>query len=120
MLHPPAAAATGRNGQPLLPSAASIGGIHPWYRPTPHRFHPGSVGLVLSDQRQGRGNIHIALLRAGATRLTGEPLRQDDPTPGLKSLTILAVDWDGELHVLHYLLSVPVGPYNSNRSLFGC
>ena len=40
--------------------------------------------------------------------------------PGLAELTLLEMDRDGGSHILHSLFSVPVGPYDPDRQLFGC
>ena len=40
--------------------------------------------------------------------------------PGLAELTLLGIDQDGGAHILHSLFSVPVGPYDPERRLFGC
>ena len=32
-----------------------------------------------------------------------------DPSPGMKRLALLGVDWYGMVHVLHSFFSVPVG-----------
>ena len=42
------------------------------------------------------------------------------PVPGLAELTLLGFDRDGGAHILHSLFSVPVGPYDPDRRLFGC
>ena len=42
------------------------------------------------------------------------------PVPGLVEITLLGVDRDGGAHILHSLFSVPVGPYDPKRRLFGC
>ena len=38
----------------------------------------------------------------------------------LAGLTLLVVDRDGVYHILHFLLSVPVGSYDPDPWLFGC
>ena len=42
------------------------------------------------------------------------------PVPGIAELTLLGVDRDGGAHILHSILSVPVGPYDPDRIFFGC
>ena len=49
-------------------------------------------------------------------RLTAEAF----PVLGLSELTLLGFDRDGGSHILHSLLSVPVGPYDPDRRLFEC
>ena len=49
-------------------------------------------------------------------RLTAEVA----PVPRLAELTLLGVDQDRGAHILHLLFSVPVGPYDPDRRLFGC
>ena len=38
----------------------------------------------------------------------------------MAELTLLGLDQDGGAHILHLLFSVPVGPYDPDRRLFGC
>ena len=40
-----------------------------------------------------------------------------DPAPGMESLTLLGIDPDGMVHLLHSFLSVLVGPYTTDRRL---
>ena len=40
--------------------------------------------------------------------------------PFMTRLSLLAVDRNGEAHVLHSFFSVPVGPYDPERRLFRC
>ena len=40
-----------------------------------------------------------------------------DPAAGLEHLTLLGVDRDGTVHILHSFFSVPVGPYATTRRL---
>ena len=65
----------------------------------------------LSTDLQKGGGLHAFL-----GRLTAEAA----PVPGLAELTLLGVDQDGGAHILHSLFSVPVGPYDPDRRLFGC
>ena len=41
------------------------------------------------------------------------------PVMGLAELMILGIDQDGGTHIIHSLLSVPIGPYDPDRKLFG-
>ena len=41
------------------------------------------------------------------------------PVPGLTELMLLEVNRDRGAHILHLLFSVPVGPYDPDRRLFG-
>ena len=49
-------------------------------------------------------------------RLTSEAVQ----ILGLAELMLLGVDRDVGAHILHSLFSVPVGPNDPHRSLFGC
>ena len=49
-------------------------------------------------------------------RLTAEAA----PVSGLTGLTLLGIDRDRGAHILHSFFSVPVGPYDPDRRLFGC
>ena len=40
--------------------------------------------------------------------------------PGLTGLALIGVEPDGGYHILHSLLSIPVGTYDQGRWLFGC
>ena len=40
-----------------------------------------------------------------------------DPVPGIEPLTLLGVDRDGTVHLLHSFFSVAVGQYSTNRKL---
>ena len=68
-------------------------------------------GTPLSTDLRKGGGLHAFL-----GRLTAETA----PVPGLADLTLLGVDRDGGTHILHSLFSVPVGPYDPDRRLFGC
>ena len=71
----------------------------------------GLDGTPLSTDLQKGGGLHTFL-----GRLTAEAAA----VPGLAELTLLGVDQDGGEHILHSLFSVPVGPYDPDRRLFGC
>ena len=76
------------------------------------RFRVTSLdGTPLSTDLRKGGGLHAFL-----GRLTAEAA----PVPGLAELTLLGVDRDGGAHILHSLFSVPVGPYDPDRRLFGC
>ena len=40
-----------------------------------------------------------------------------DPVPGMERLTLLGVDRDDTMDLLHLLFSIPVGPYSANWRL---
>ena len=40
------------------------------------------------------------------------------PVPGFEWLSLLGVDQDGTVHLLHLLFSIPVGLYSSDWRLF--
>ena len=42
------------------------------------------------------------------------------PDPGLTGLTLLGVYRYRGDHIFHSFLSIPVGPYDPDRGLFGC
>ena len=64
-------------------------------------------GPLLSKIRSGRG-LH-ALIRHLASRV--------DPIPGLNHPTLLGVNPDGTVHILHLFFFVPVVPYSTNTQL---
>ena len=68
-------------------------------------------GTPLSTDLRKGGGIH-----AFFGRLTAEAAA----VPGFSELTLLGVDRDGGAHIHYLLFSVPVGPYHSDRRLFGC
>ena len=82
-----------------------VGALLPWFR-----LSGPDWTLLSTDHRKG-GGLHAFL-----GRLTAKAA----PVPGLAELTLLGVDWDGGAHILHSLFSVPVGPYDPYRQIFGC
>ena len=69
-----------------------------------------AVEASLPTEIQKGGGIHTFL-----GRLNSEAAL----VHGLAGLTVLGVDQDGGVHILHSLFSVPVGPYGPDRWLFG-
>ena len=67
----------------------------------------GEGGPLSAERRYGRV-IH-ALLGNQAYRL--------EPSPGMEHLTLLGVNRDGTVYVLHSFFSVPVGRYSTDRRL---
>ena len=65
---------------------------------------------LLTEGRKG-GGLHAFL-----GRLTAKAVL----VPGLAELTLMGVKQYGGAHILHPLFSVPVGPYDPDRRLFGC
>ena len=70
---------------------------------------PGRTPLS-ADLRKG-GGVHAFL---------GRLMAEAVPVPGLAELALLRVGRDGGAHIIHSLLSVPVGAYDPDRRLFGC
>ena len=88
------------------------------------RFPNSFVGdLSARFRRTGpNGNPLLANLRKGGGVHAFLALLTDEasPVPGLADHTLLGVYRDVGAHILHLLFSVPVGPYDPYRRLFGC
>ena len=68
------------------------------------------TGLVNPVTAARRRHLHLPYPEARDPGRHGQP----------RVLTLLRVDQDRGAHILQLLFSVPVGPYNPNRRLFGC
>ena len=68
------------------------------------------MGVLLTERRSRRP------LHAFLSHLASWP----DSVPGIEQLTLLGVDQDGKVHLMHMLFSVLVGLYSSDRRLFAC
>ena len=98
--------------------------------------------LCSLDEVLRSGRLHDSFFgalsaRFRLTRLDGTPLSTDlwkvrgvhvflgpltseaAPVPVFAELTLLRVDQDGGAHILHSVVSVPVGPYDRDRRFFG-
>ena len=82
-----------------------FGALSAWFRLS------GPDGTPLSADLRKGGGVHAFL-----GRLTAEAA----PVLGLTELKLLGVERDGGGHILHWFFSVPVGPYDPDRRLFGC
>ena len=76
----------------------------------PDDFFDADGSSLLMELLKGGG------VKAFLGRLTAEAA----PFPGLSGISLLGVDQDGGSHILHSFFSVPVGPYDLDRQLFGC
>ena len=62
------------------------------------------------EERSGRG-LHSFLLHLALGEV---------PVPGLEKVTLVAVDKDGRVHLMHSLFSVCVDVYSTECHLFAC
>ena len=74
------------------------------------RVTDADEGSLPTELRKG-GVIHALLCRLMSVTVPG---------PGLAELTLLEVDQNRGVHILHFIFYVPAGPYNPGRILFGC
>ena len=56
----------------------------------------------------------------GLNAFLGRITSEVDPVLGLSELTLMGADRNRGAHILHWLFSVLVGPYDPDRRLFGC
>ena len=68
-------------------------------------------GAALTPEKRSGCGIHslLAQMASGV-----------DPVPGLERLTVVGVDPDRRVHLMHLLLSVQVNVYSTQRRLFAC
>ena len=83
----------------------SVGYLSVWFRLTV----PDGAPLPTDLRKGGVLYMFLGCLVAEAV-----------PVLGLTELTPLGINQDGGAHILHPLLSVPVGPYDPYRRLFRC
>ena len=67
-------------------------------------------GLLSLEKRSGRG-LHSFLAHLESWV---------DPVPDFERVALFQVDLDKTVHLMHSLLSVPVGLYSTARRLFAC
>ena len=68
-------------------------------------------GTALTPEKGSGRGIHFFL---------GQLSPRVDPVPGLERVTVVGVDLDGRVHLMHLLLTVWVNVYSTQRRLFDC
>ena len=80
----------------------------------------GSVGPLPTDRPRWDPPLNRPSEGRRGPHVPGPPHSRGGPVLGLAELTLMGVEWDRGAHILHSLFSVPVGPYDPDRRLFGC
>ena len=116
----PAAPAATHHGRPGTPPVTTVGGLGAWDRDNPGRAGHDPLG-AFPDHTQGRFGPH-----SGATHWPGDGLLLlylalgEVPVPSLECVTLVSVDKDGRLHLMHSLFCVRVEVYSTECRLFAC
>ena len=108
------------HGRPRPPAVTTVGGGGAW-----DRAHPGRAGHDLAahswtvrkdgtartpEERTGQG-LHFFLSHLALGEV---------PVPGLERVTLVGVDEDRRMHLMHSLFSVRVDIYSTEFRLFAC
>ena len=108
------------HGRPRNPSAVSVSGGGTWNRLDFRKSGQSSDGPVPNLQLLGGGTHHTEVHWIGLHSFLSHLASGIDPVPGFEKLCLLGVDWEGTVHLMHLLFSIPVDLYSTSRRLFAC